>query len=64
MIKEGSLRNAHFKYFANLSGIQNLQATSYYPETNGVTEQMNQTVVAILRTLLEKCKNIMEKPCQ
>ena len=46
--------NALFKYLANLLGIQNLQTTPYNPETNGVTERINQTVLAMLRTLPEK----------
>ena len=52
----GEFENALFKYLANLLGIQNLRTTPYHPETNGLTERMNQTVLAMLRTLPEKYK--------
>ena len=52
----GDSENARFKYLVNLLGIQNLHTTPYHPQTNGLTEQMNQMVLAMLRTLLEKYK--------
>ena len=54
--QRGEFENALFKYFANLLGINNLQTTSYYLEINSLTEQMNQTLLAMLRTFPEKCK--------
>ena len=52
----GQFKNAIFKYLVNLLGIQNLRTTPYHPETNELTERMNQTVLAMLRTLPEKYK--------
>ena len=53
----GEFENDLFKNLANLLGIQNLRTTPYHPQTNGLTERMNQTVLSILRTLPEKCKS-------
>ena len=50
----GEFENAPFKYLANFLGIHSLRTTPYHPETNGLTEWMNKTVLAMLRTLLEK----------
>ena len=49
--------NDLFKNLANLLGIQNLRTTPYHPQTNGLTERMNQTVLSMLRTLPEKYKS-------
>ena len=46
-----SPENRHLTAF-----FQNLQTTSYHPETNDLSERMNQTVLAMLRTLPEKYK--------
>lgn len=45
-------------YFANLLGIHNLQTTPYHPKTNGLTEHMNQTVLAMLRNT-KHCEKTM-----
>ena len=39
-------------------GIQNLRTVPYHPETNGLTEQMNQRLLAMFRTFPEKYKTL------
>ena len=53
----GEFENDLFMNLANPLGIQNLCTTPYHPQTNDLTERMNQTVISMLRTLPEKYKS-------
>ena len=54
--QEREFENDLFKNLVNLLGIQNLRTTPYHPQTNVLTERMNQTVLSMLHTLPEKYK--------
>ena len=53
----GEFKNDLFKNLGNLLRIQNLRTTMYHPKTDGLTERVNQTVLSMLFTLLEKYKS-------
>ena len=53
----GEFENYLFKNLANPLEIQNLPTTPCHPQTNGLTERMNQTVLSMLRTLPDKYKS-------
>ena len=53
IIKDESLRTGYLENLLFVR-INNLRTISYHPHTNFLTERMNQTVLAMLRTLTQK----------
>ena len=49
--------NGLFHHLEKLCGITKSRTTPYHPETNGQCERMNQTIIAMLRTLEESQKS-------
>ena len=49
--------NGLFHHLEKLCGITRSRTTPYHPETNGQCERMNQTIIAMLRTLEESQKS-------
>ena len=49
--------NELFRELTKLCGVTKLRTTPYHPQTNGKVERMNQTIIAMLRTLPELHKS-------
>ena len=49
--------NGLFQQLKNFPWIDNLCTTLYYMQTNGLTEHINQTVLAMFRAIPEKFKS-------